>query len=58
VFLPPLGAELNPIKRVCRDLQDGIAWQQFPHVDVQQDYVGQLLQAYDAPRLLALTGHT
>jgi transposase len=58
VFLPPYCPELNPIERVWRDLKDDIAWQQFPNVDVQQDCVGQLLQAYDAPRLQALTGYT
>jgi transposase len=50
VFLPPYGPELNPSERVWRDLKDALAWQQFPNVDVQQDYVGQLLQAYDAPQ--------
>jgi hypothetical protein len=58
VFLPPHGPALNPIERVCRGLQDDITWQQFPNVEVQQDYAGQLLQAYGAPRLQALTGYT
>jgi transposase len=57
VFLPPYCPELNPIERVWRDLKDALAWQQFPKVDVQQDYVGQLVQAYDAPQLQRLTGY-
>jgi transposase len=55
VFLPPYCPELSPIERVWRDLKDELAWQQFPSVDVQQDYVGQLLQAYAPPKLQALT---
>jgi hypothetical protein len=58
VFLPPHGPALNPIERVCRGLQDDITWQQFPNLEVQQDYAGQLLQAYGTPRLQALTGYT
>jgi transposase len=57
VFFPPYCPELNPIERVWRDLKDDIAWQQFPNVEVQQDYVGQLLRAYDAPRLQSLIGY-
>jgi transposase len=57
VCLPPYCPELNPIERVWRDLKDDIAWRQFLNVDVQQTYVGQLLQTYDAPRLQALTGY-
>jgi transposase len=58
VWLPPYGPELNPIERVWRDLKDDVAWQQFLNVDAQQDEVGQLLRAYDAPTLQALTGYT
>jgi transposase len=58
VFLPPYCPELSPIERVWRDLKDDIAWLQFLNVDAQQDYVGQLLRTYDAPRLQALTGYT
>jgi transposase len=57
VFFPPYCPELKPIERVWRDLKDDIAWQQFPNVEGQQDYVAQLLQAYDAPRLQSLTGY-
>jgi transposase len=57
VFLPPYCPELNPIERLWRDLKDDLAWQQFISVEAQQDYVGQLLQAYDAPTLQALTGY-
>ena len=58
VFLPPYCPELNPIERLWRDLKDDLAWQQFISVEAQQDYVGQLLQAYDALTLQALTGYT
>jgi transposase len=58
VWLPPYCPELNPIERVWRDLKDDLAWQQFPNMDAQQDYVGQLLQAYDAATLQSLTRYT
>ncbi len=58
VFLPPYCPELNPIERVWRELKDALAWQQFTDLDAQQDYVGDLLRAYDAPTLRALTGYT
>jgi hypothetical protein len=45
------------MERVWRDLKDDLAWQQFPNVEVQQDYVGQVLRAYDAPRLQSLIGY-
>jgi hypothetical protein len=45
------------MERIWRDLKDGLAWQQFPNLDAHQDYVGQLLQAYDASRLQSLTGY-
>jgi transposase len=57
VFLPPYGPELNSIERVWRELKDALAWLQFPTLDVQQDYVAQLLQAYEAATLKALTGY-
>lgn len=57
VFLPPYCPELNPIERVWRDLKDALAWLQFPNLEVQQDYVAQLLQAYQAATLQALTGY-
>ena len=34
-----------------RDLKDDLAWQQFPNLEAQQDYVGQLLQAIEARTL-------
>jgi transposase len=55
LWLPPYGPELNPIERVWRDLKDDLAWLQFPDLDVQQVYVGDLLQTYEAPALQALT---
>jgi hypothetical protein len=57
VGLPPYGPELNPIERVWRDLKDDLAWQQFTDLNAQQEYVGDLLQTYDAPTLQALTGY-
>jgi hypothetical protein len=54
--LPPYCPELNPIERVWRDVKDDSAWRQFPELDAQQVYVGDLLQAYDASTLQALTG--
>ena len=57
VFLPPYCPELNPIERVWRDLKDALAWLQFPNLEVQQDYVAQLLRAYQAATLQALTGY-
>ena len=58
VGLPPYGPELNPIERLWRDLKDDLAWLHFPNLDAQQLYVGDLLQAYDASALRALTGYT
>jgi putative transposase len=57
VCWPPYCPELNPIERVWRDLKDDLAWQQFPNVAVQQDYVGRLLRAYEAPRVQSLIGY-
>jgi hypothetical protein len=57
VWLPPYCPELNPIERVWRDVKDDLAWQQFVDLEAQQVYVGDLLQAYDAPTLQALTGY-
>jgi hypothetical protein len=56
VWLPPYCPELNPIARVWRDVKDELAWLQFPELEAQQLYVGDLLQAYDASTLQALTG--
>ena len=57
LFLPPYCPELNPIERLWRDLKDDLAWLQFIDLDVQQAYVGDLLQGYDGPTLQALTGY-
>jgi transposase len=58
VFLPPYCPELNPIERIWRDLKDALAWLQFPNLEAQQGYVAQLLRAYQAATLQALTGYT
>lgn len=58
VCLPPYCPELNPIERVWRDLKDVLVWRQFPTLDAQQEYVGQLLQAYEASTLQSLTSYT
>jgi transposase len=55
VWLPPYCPELNPIERVWRDLKDDLAWQHFPDLEAQQDYVGDLLQAYNTSTLQSLT---
>ena len=49
--------ELKPIARVWRDLKDALAWLQFTDLETQQVYVGDLLQAYAASALQALTGY-
>jgi len=46
------------IERRGRDLKDDLAWQPVMSVEAQQDSVSQLLQAYDALTLQALTGST
>jgi len=57
VFLPPYCPELNPIERVWHDLKDALAWLQFPNLDVQQDYMAKVLQAYEAATRQSLTGY-
>lgn len=57
VWLPPYCPELSPIERVWRDLKDDLAWCQFANLDAQQAYVGNLLRAYEATALQALTGY-
>ena len=48
---------MNPIERVWRDLKDDVAWWQFSNLAAQLVYVGELLQAYTASTLQALTGY-
>jgi hypothetical protein len=55
VFLPPYCPELNPNERVWRDLKDALAWLHFTTLEVQQAYIGDLLQAYQASTLQSLT---
>jgi len=55
--LPPYCPELNPLERVWRALPDDRAWLQCRDLAVQQVYVGDRLQGYDAPTLQALTGY-
>jgi transposase len=57
VFLPPYCPELNPIERVWRDLKDALAWLHFPNLEAQQDYIADLLQAYEAATLQSLTSY-
>jgi transposase len=57
VWLPPYCPELNPIERVWRDVKDDVAWRQFTDLNAQQTEVGNLLCAYDATALQALTGY-
>jgi DDE superfamily endonuclease len=56
VWWPPYCPELNPIERVGRDVKDDLAWEQVAALTAQLHDVGDLLQAYDAPTLQALTG--
>jgi hypothetical protein len=56
VRLPPYGPALTPSERLWRDLKDALAWRHFPNLDAPQLEVGDLLQAYDASALHALTG--
>jgi transposase len=58
VWLPPYCPELNPIERLWRDLKDDLAWLPCPNLEAQQLYVGDMLQAYDASALYALTGYS
>jgi transposase len=58
VYLPPYCPELNPIERVWRDLQDALAWLQFPTLEVQQDYIATLLRTYEPVTLQSLTSYT
>ncbi len=55
--LPPYSPELNPIERVWRDLKDQCAWQHFPDLEAQQDYVADILCTYDPAALQSLTGY-
>ena len=57
VWLPPYCPELNPSERIWRDLKDEVAWEQFADLAAQLVYVGDLLQAYDAPTLQSLAGY-
>jgi transposase len=57
VFLPPYCPELNPIERVWRDLKDALAWLHFPNLEAQQDYMADLLRAYEAATLQSLTSY-
>ncbi len=57
VWLPPYSPELNPIERVWRDLKDQCAWQHFPELEAQQDYVADILCTYDPAALQSLTGY-
>jgi transposase len=57
VWRPPYSPERNPIERVWRDLKDQLAWQQFADVEAQQEYVADVLCAYDAMTLQALTAY-
>lgn len=57
VFLPPYSPELNPIERVWRALKDQLAWQQFPTIEIQQEYVGDIVRACDNAMLQSLTAY-
>jgi transposase len=58
MFLPPCCPELDPTEQVWRDLKDALAWLHFAQLDGQQDYVAQLLRAYERATLQTLKGYT
>jgi len=58
VLLPPYTPELNPIKRLWRDVKDKLAWKQFTDLDAQQQHVAELLGTYDALTLQSLTAYS
>jgi transposase len=58
VFLPPYSPELNPIERFWQDIKDDLAWELFPDIEQQQDYVAKLLNTYDAERIRSLTSYS
>ncbi len=45
------------MERLWRDLKDRLAWLQFPALEGPQAYVGDFLQASEAPTLQALTSY-
>src|SRR5919108_6428274 len=53
----PIVQSSTPIERVWRDLKDAVAWLHFAHLEGQQDYVAELLRAYENATLRALTGY-
>ena len=57
VWLPPYSPERTPIERVWRNLKDQLAWQHVADVEAQQEYVADLLCAYDVTTLQALTAY-
>jgi DDE superfamily endonuclease len=57
VFLPPYSPELNPIKRLWRDLRDKLADCTVQTLDALSAVSGQLLQSYSQTALQSFTGY-
>jgi putative transposase len=58
VFLPPYSPELSPIERLWQDIKSDMAWKVFSDVEEQQNYVAELLNAYDAEKIHSLTSYS
>ncbi len=57
LFQPPYAPEVNPAERVWQVRKDALAWQCFPDVPALQARVVQVVQAWDAAMLQALTAY-
>jgi hypothetical protein len=55
VWLPPDCPELNPRERGWRDWKDDFSWPQVTALEAQQECVGNVLPACEAPVLQSLT---
>jgi transposase len=56
-FQPPYAPEVNPAERVWQALKDALAWQCFRDLAHLQARVGEIVQAWDADLLRALTAY-
>ncbi len=56
LFLPPYAPEVNPIKRLWRDLKDGLAPRPSPTLDALSTFLTTRLRHSSPTRLRSLTG--
>ncbi len=56
LFLPPYAPEVNPIKRLWRDLKDGLAPRPSPTLDALSTLLTTRLRHSSSARLRSLTG--